>query len=148
MTTSIIARVNNVDIVSTSDKQKLVPITLICEALGIDAEVQIQNILSHYLLAPTTILSKVILGDEKECEMLCLPLMYVMGWIFSDEVRLAASPDRVMELHKVLWLHLTEERNSQITKIQEQEQQIESLRREIVELEQYYEDEMLLEEEE
>lgn len=36
MKTKIITRVNNVDIVSTSDEQ-LVPIRPICEALGIDA---------------------------------------------------------------------------------------------------------------
>lgn len=36
METKIITRVNNVDIVSTSDEQ-LVPIHPICEALGIDA---------------------------------------------------------------------------------------------------------------
>lgn len=35
MTTSIIARVNNVDIMSTRDEQ-LVPVRPICEALGID----------------------------------------------------------------------------------------------------------------
>ena len=43
METRIIARVNNVDIVSTSDEQ-LVPIRPICEALGIDANGQKQRI--------------------------------------------------------------------------------------------------------
>lgn len=39
METKIIAKVNNVDIVATSDEQ-LVPIRPICEALGIDANGQ------------------------------------------------------------------------------------------------------------
>ena len=39
METKIIARVNNVDIVSTSDEQ-MVPIRPICEALGIAYERQ------------------------------------------------------------------------------------------------------------
>lgn len=43
MTTSIIARVNNVDIMSISD-ERLVPIKPICEALGIDSEAQRQKI--------------------------------------------------------------------------------------------------------
>lgn len=49
MTTSIIARVNNVDIMSISD-ERLVPIKPICEALGIDSEAQRQKIQSHYYL--------------------------------------------------------------------------------------------------
>lgn len=42
MTTSIIARVNNVDIMSISD-ERLVPIKPICEALGIDSEAQLME---------------------------------------------------------------------------------------------------------
>lgn len=52
MTTSIIARVNNVDIMSTRDEQ-LVPVRPICEALGIDFASQTVKIKNHYLLAPT-----------------------------------------------------------------------------------------------
>ena len=59
MTTSIIARVNNVDIMSISD-ERLVPIKPICEALGIDSEAQRQKIQSHYLLAPTALLCKAL----------------------------------------------------------------------------------------
>lgn len=39
MTTKIIAKVNNVDIVSTSDEQ-LVAVRPVCDALGIDYKVQ------------------------------------------------------------------------------------------------------------
>ena len=48
MTTSIIARVNNVDIMSTRDEQ-LVPVRPICEALGIDFASQTVKIKNHYL---------------------------------------------------------------------------------------------------
>lgn len=83
MTTSIIARINNVYIVSTNDEQKLVPVKPICEALGIDAEAQRQKIQSHYLLAPTALLSKVVAADGKEREMFCLPMGYIFGWLLT-----------------------------------------------------------------
>lgn len=54
METKIIARVNNVDIVSTSDEQ-LVPLRPICEALGIAFERQtakIKNIRFSLQLLP------------------------------------------------------------------------------------------------
>ena len=43
METKLIAKVNNVDIIATSDEQ-LVAIKPICEALGIDYKVQWQKI--------------------------------------------------------------------------------------------------------
>lgn len=78
MTTSIIARVNNVDIMSISD-ERLVPIKPICEALGIDSEAQRQKIQSHYLLAPTACSARQLelMGNSEKCSV-CL-------WnIFSD----------------------------------------------------------------
>lgn len=81
MTTSIIAKVNNVDIVSTSDEQKLVPIKPICEALGIAWEPQRKKIQEHYLLSSTAMLSMVVAADGKEREMFCLPMGYIFGWL-------------------------------------------------------------------
>ena len=60
MTTNLVARVNNVDIVSTSDERKLVPIKPICEALGIAWEPQRKKIQEHYLLSSTTMLSMAV----------------------------------------------------------------------------------------
>lgn len=144
METKIIARVNNVDIVSASEEQ-LVAIKPICEAIGIDWEGQRQRIERDEILGSVACMIKATGKDDKAYEMFCLPFMYVVGWIFSEEIRLAA-PNHIMELHNALWKYLNEERNALITQIQEQEQRIESLRRETAELEQYYEDEILLEE--
>lgn len=82
MTTSIIARVNNVDIMSISD-ERLVPIKPICEALGIDSEAQRQKIQSHYLLAPTALLCTMVGADGKQREMFCLPMEYIFGWLIN-----------------------------------------------------------------
>ena len=82
MTTSIIARVNNVDIMSTRDEQ-LVPVRPICEALGIDFASQTVKIKNHYLLAPTALLCKAVGADGKQREMFCLPMEYIFGWLIN-----------------------------------------------------------------
>lgn len=83
MDTRIIARVNNVDIVSTSDEQKLVPIKPICDALGIAWEAQRIKIQEHYLLSSTAMLSMVVAADGRQREMFCLPMGYVFGWLLT-----------------------------------------------------------------
>ena len=82
MTTKIIARVNNVDIVSTSDEQ-LVAIKPIREALGIDYKVQWHKIKDDEDFSSTMVLSTTVASDGKEREMLCLPIHYIFGWLFS-----------------------------------------------------------------
>lgn len=83
MTTSIITRVNNVDIVATNNAEKLVPIKPICDALGIDAKVQRTKIQEHPILSSIGVLSTLVAADGKQREMLCLPLEYVFGWLFT-----------------------------------------------------------------
>lgn len=82
METKIITRVNNVDIVATSFEQ-LVPIRPICDALGIDAKVQRQKIQEDEDLSSTGVLSTSVGADGKEREMLCLPIRYIFGWLFT-----------------------------------------------------------------
>lgn len=144
METKIIARVNNVDIISTGDEQ-LVAIKPICEAIGIDWEGQRQRIERDEILGSVACMIKAIAYDGKKREMFCLPLMYVLGWIFSDDIRLAVVPSRIRELHNALWKYFDEKRNTQTKILRSQEQRIEELRRENAKLEQYYENEMLLE---
>lgn len=57
METKIIARVNNVDILSTSDEQ-LVAIKPICEAIGIDWEGQRQRIERDEILSSVACMIK------------------------------------------------------------------------------------------
>lgn len=80
METKIIARVNNVDIVSTSDEQ-LVPLRPICEALGIAFERQTAKIKEHPILSSTVTLRVMVAADGKQREMLCLPLEFIFGWL-------------------------------------------------------------------
>lgn len=82
METKIITRVNNVDIVATSDEQ-MVPIKPICEALGIDVENQRKKIQDDEDLSSVAVLSTATGADGKQYEMLCLPIRYVFGWLFT-----------------------------------------------------------------
>lgn len=113
MTTSIIARVNNVDIVSTSDEQKLVPIKPICEALGIDDKSQRNRIDRDEILSSTGVMTTLVAADGKEREMFCLPLEYIFGWLFSIDHERVSEDSKAMVLHykrecyHALFLHFT-----------------------------------------
>lgn len=63
-TTRIIARVNNVDIMATSEEQ-LIPIRPLCEALGIDPEGQRQRIERDEILSPVACMIKATGADAK-----------------------------------------------------------------------------------
>ena len=82
METRVIARINNVDIVSTSDEQ-LVPIRPICEALGIAYPTQFQKIQEDEDLSSTITLRVTVGADGKQREMACLPVEFVFGWLFT-----------------------------------------------------------------
>lgn len=79
---SIIAKVNDVLII-VLEKEKLVPIKPICEALGIAMEPQRIKINEDDILASTATLSMVVAADGKAREMVCLPLEYAFGWLFT-----------------------------------------------------------------
>lgn len=64
MNTKIIARVNNVDILSTGDEQ-FVAIRPICEALGVDPEGQRQRIERDEILGPTACMIKAVAQRRK-----------------------------------------------------------------------------------
>lgn len=66
MQTKTIVKVNNVDIVSTSDEQQLVPIRPICDALGIAYERQSSKIKEHPILSSTVTLEVMVAADGKQ----------------------------------------------------------------------------------
>lgn len=82
METKLIARVNNVDIVSTSDEQ-MVAIKPICEALGIDRKSQQEKVKEHPIYSSVGVLKPLTGSDGKVYEMLCLPIEFIFGWLFS-----------------------------------------------------------------
>lgn len=65
METTVITRVNNVDIVATSDEQKMVPIRPICEALGIDDKARRDRIKRDEILKTTEVTITLVAADGR-----------------------------------------------------------------------------------
>ena len=82
METKTIVRVNNVDIIATSDEQ-MIAIRPICEALGISVERQRKKIQEDEDLNSVAALRAATGADGKRYEMLCLPVRYIFGWLFT-----------------------------------------------------------------
>lgn len=133
METKIIARVNNVDIVSTSDEQELISIKTVCNVLHIGYEEVLKGIESDDFAYSVTVHS-----NEREENETYMPLMYLIGWIFADYVTKNARPGSVMELHKALYEYLEKRNSEQSLKLEAQRKRIEELEKEIAELEQSY----------
>lgn len=79
----MIAIVNGQAISVCNDEQQLVPIRPICDALGVSYKRQTQKIKEHAILGSTVASKATVAADGKTREMLCLPLRYVYGWIFT-----------------------------------------------------------------
>ena len=76
METKVITKINNVDIVATSDEQ-FFPIKPICEALGVDSEGQRQRIERDEILSSVACVIKATGRDGQDHEMHCITLRYV-----------------------------------------------------------------------
>lgn len=79
-----ICRINGVEIVAVEkDGTIYVPIKPICEALGVAFRAQYEKIQQDEFLRSTVMLSIIVAADSKDREMVCLPLRYVYGWLFT-----------------------------------------------------------------
>ena len=90
METRIVARVNDVDIIATTEEQ-MVPIKPICEALGVNYTTQIEKLKKHPIYGSAVPLRGITTADGKTYQTSCMPLRYISGWILSIH------PDNVKE---------------------------------------------------
>lgn len=98
-----ITTINGVNIFAeVTENGIFIPIKPICTALGVDPEGQRQRIERHYILSSIAFTLKVVAADGKEREMLCLPLEYVYGWLFTIDANLVAENirERVAEFQR------------------------------------------------
>lgn len=58
----------------------------ICEALGLDWKSQHSRIQRNPVLAPTMVMMTMVAGDNKQRDMLTLPISMLHGWLFGIEV--------------------------------------------------------------
>lgn len=66
--------------------QIYVAVKPICEALGIDSDAQNRRIKRDEILSQLRSQVTAVGGDEKARKMVCLPLQYIFGWLFTIEV--------------------------------------------------------------
>ena len=114
-TSSVAARINNQELVIISENAgKLVPIKPICSALGIDFKSQYAKLKEDENLSSTMVLSTTVGADGKDREMVCLPLKYIFGWLFTINPGNVApdAKDAIlkyrMECYDVLFDHFSE----------------------------------------
>ena len=93
MTQTTIATVNNVNIVADTAKQ-LVPIRPICQALGVDSKAQRRRIFDDLILSSVGVTVTSTGADGKSYEMLCLPVRFIFGWLFSIDDKLVSESAR------------------------------------------------------
>jgi hypothetical protein len=110
----LVARINDVNILIYEYGEKPVPIKPICTALGVDFHSQKDKINSDPILSSTKVLSTSVAADNKKREMLCLPLEFTFGWIFSiseKNVKPEARENLIrykLECYHALFLYFTD----------------------------------------
>ena len=115
MSRQLISIINGVEISAEVNEngQIFVPIKPICNVIGIDFAAQYNKLQGDETLASTIAIIATVASDEKAREMICLPLQYVYGWLFTINPG-KVSPDArdaVMryrrECYDVLYNHFT-----------------------------------------
>lgn len=109
----LIGKINNTEIfaINSDSGEILVPIRPICEAIGIDPEGQRRKISEDEDLNSVADLRSATGTDGKQYKMLCLPLIYVYGWLFTINPKNVAPEAREsvrkyrMECYEALYNH-------------------------------------------
>ena len=109
-----ISIVNGIEIFAEINENGIfVPIRPICNALGIDHAAQAQRIKRHRKLSSTGVVITTVAEDEKQREMICLPLKYIYGWLFSIDLSMVSKESLSVveryqdECYDVLYNHFT-----------------------------------------
>lgn len=112
--TNQITTINGTEIVAVeNDGTIYVPVRPLCNAIGVDPEGQRQRIMRHYILGSVAFTLKATGTDGKSYDMLCLPLEYVYGWLFTIDANLVDDNIRdnvamyQRECYEVLYNHFT-----------------------------------------
>lgn len=137
METKTVAIVNKISILMIEDGEKLIPIKPICDALGISHQRQAEKFKSDEILSSTITLRVTVGADKKQREMMCIPFMYVFGWLFTinpknvkPEAKEAVTKYR-MQCYEALFKHFTDQSEFLTQKqvaINEQIQEVERIR--------------------
>lgn len=89
MTQTTIATINSVNIVAFTAEQ-LIPIRPICRAIGIDSKSQRRRIYEDKVLSRKVVIAPATGIDGRLYKMFCLPVKYILGWLFTIDDKLVA----------------------------------------------------------
>ena len=98
MKKQFITVVNGIEIAAVRNENNdfYVPLRPICDALTLNISGQIQAVKRHRILSSVVCTLHTTGADGKSYDMICLPLEYVYGWIFSIDTNLVADERREM----------------------------------------------------
>ena len=92
MITKNVAIVNGISLqVVADDRQQLVAVKPVCEILGVNYTTQVEKLKAHPIFGSVIPLRGTTGADGKTYQMLCIPLQFFPGWLFS------INPDNVKE---------------------------------------------------
>ena len=98
MQKQFITVVNGIEIAAVRNENNdfYVPLRPICDALRLNVSGQIQAVKRHRILSSVVCTLHTTGADGKSYDMICLPLEYVYGWLFSIDTNLVADERREM----------------------------------------------------
>lgn len=111
METKVVTSINGVEILASKASEGLVPVKPICEALEVAFQSQNTKLKEHPIYNSVVTLSITTGADGKQYEMVCLPIEFVPGWLFSinpANVKEEAKENLIrfqMECNRVLFHH-------------------------------------------
>jgi len=133
MNRQVITTINGIEITAVQDENHniFVPVKPICDAIGVAYQAQHLKLQEHEILAPTITLRVMVAADGKNREMVCLPLEFVYGWIFTINTKNVSeeSHDSVLryqlECYEALYRHFA---GSLRRRVEENEAEIAALK--------------------
>jgi len=112
-TSTVVAKINNVEIVVVENGDKFVSIKPICDALGVDFQKQLERIKDDEILGQLYTIRYMVGADGKDREMGVLPFKFIFGWLFSINTKRVApeAKDAVirykLDCYNALYNHFT-----------------------------------------
>ena len=110
MNTKNVAIVNGITLqVVASEREQLVAVKPVCEILGVNYTTQVEKLKAHPVFGSVIPLRGTTGADGKTYQMLCIPLQFFPGWLFSinpDNVKEEARDNLIkyqLECNKVLF---------------------------------------------
>lgn len=95
-TQTLITKINGIEISAVTDENNniFVPVKPICQAIGVQFEAQYHRMSRHYILSSVMSTMDTTGADGKTYEMVCLPVEFVYGWLFTIDASLVAEASR------------------------------------------------------